>query len=309
MDDQNEGDLRTTNPYHVEPVHMELFYNLLTEEMTIERSGQTSSDIPTAIFIKHGLKIPYLMHELLAISALHMGIRTTSIEARRSYHTYSTGLQNRALELFHETHPGLQVTADNAAQMFLFSSLVGIHLLADTLYQQVNLSQTIEDFTRSLDVSRGVHSVIQQFQGLRSDPELAPGFTLSQVIQTNEGPSLQECKDLTDRISVADMPSSTRQICQIVTAFLQQAYDAANNGSRVTAIFAWLVRVPAAFVELLRQHQPEAMIILAYYGALLHRGRQFWLINEGGRFLVESIAQSLDASWQDWMVTPLAAVR
>lgn len=57
--------------------------------------------IPAAFYIKHALEIPFLMHEVLALSALHLSTRDT--KSRQFYRSYAIGLQNRALSLFHAT--------------------------------------------------------------------------------------------------------------------------------------------------------------------------------------------------------------
>jgi hypothetical protein len=90
-------------------------------------------------------------------------------------------------------------------------------------------------------------------------------------------------------------------------------FDAQRGASgskiRMSLVFAWPILVSPDYVELLRQQQAEALIILAHYAVLLHRGRGLWLVGEGGRFLIESICGNLGSIWQEWLEIPKAALR
>ncbi|KAK7960304.1 hypothetical protein PG988_011518 [Apiospora saccharicola] len=50
--------------------------------------------------------------------------------------------------------------------------------------------------------------------------------------------------------------------------------------------FTWPVRCPAKFGELIRRRSPPALVVLAHYAVLLHRGRHLWQIGPSApRFL------------------------
>ena len=74
-------------------------------------------------------------------------------------------------------------------------------------------------------------------------------------------------------------------------------------------VLGWPILVSPKYVELLRQLHPESLIILAHYAVLLHRGRDLWLIGEGGQFIIESICGSLGSNWEEWLAFPKAALR
>jgi hypothetical protein len=132
--------------YNVNMTHLELFSNLFSKEFqTFEESGQQDI-MPMAIYAKYALTTPYLMHQVLATSALELSIRTPG--SRNLYHEYATGLHNRALSLFNESNLVLEVTEANCVHMFLFSSMVGVYLLCNILhYQRDNLEGFIDIFT------------------------------------------------------------------------------------------------------------------------------------------------------------------
>jgi hypothetical protein len=300
------------DPYTVNMTHLELFNNLFSKEfLSFEELGQ-SDIMPTTIYTKYALTTPYLMHQILATSALELSTRTT--ESRNFYREYATGLQNRALSLFNESNLVLEVTPANCVHMFLFSSSVGVHLLCDTLhYQRDSLEGFIDRFTHCLSVYRGVLAVVDQCRQLLRETELEPRLKLSQVLKQPADASGSECDALRDLVNAADVTPSSRKAYRESVLHLQQVFDAqrtaSGNKTRMPLAFAWPILISPDFIDMLRQRQAEALVILAHYAVLLHRGRHLWLIGEGGQFLIESICGSLGSNWQEWLKFPKEALR
>ncbi|KAJ9655573.1 hypothetical protein H2198_005574 [Neophaeococcomyces mojaviensis] len=299
------------DPYSVNMTHLELFNNLFSSEFLSLEKSERSDVIPTTIYIKHALTTPYLMYQVLAASAFQLSIRTPKL--RKFYREHATGLQNRAISLFNESNPVLEVSPTNYVQMFLFSSLVGVHLLCDTLHHEKDsLEGFIDSFTQCLNVNRGVLAVVNQCKHLLHEIELGPHLRMSKVLVQWTDASGSECDALQDLIIAADISPSSRKAYQDAVLHLQRVFDAqraaSGNEIRIPVVFAWPIIVSPDYVDLLRQRQAEALVILAHYAVMLHRGRNLWLFGQGGRFLIESICESLDLTWQQWLEFPKAAL-
>lgn len=292
-------------------IHIELFNNLYNKEFATFDRSDSSDYLHMGLFITHGLSNPFLMHQVLATSALDLSIRTSR---RVFYHEYATGLQNRALALFNETNPELEVTSANCVDMFLFSSMVGVHMLCDTLhYSRHSLEEFLDRFTHCISIFRGVLAICEQSMDLLLETEVGPHLTWSRHLleqATTRGP---ECDALQDLVNTTDAKLSSRKVYQEAVNNLQKAFDvqraAPGYKARVHVVFRWPILASPDFVDLLSQEQPEALVILAHYAALLHRNRHVWLIGDGGQFLIESICGSLGYEWQKWLEFPLAALR
>ncbi|KIW23521.1 uncharacterized protein PV07_11713 [Cladophialophora immunda] len=301
------------DPYDVNMTHLELFDNLSSEAFrSVEESGRP--DITTTnVYAKHALANPYLMHQMLAASALHLSTRTT--EFRDTYRQYATGLLNRALSLFNEANPVLEVTPANYVRMFLFSSGVGIHLLCETLhYQRDGLERFVERFSHCLGIYRGLLAVIDQSRDLLLESELGPRLKLTQALLDTTDANGSECSALEGLISTLDADPGSQEIYRETVSHLQRVFNAqrAASGTKIAVptVLAWPVLVPPEYVDLLRQGQAEALVILAHYAVLLHRCRELWLFGDSGRFLIESIRGDLDSShWREWLRFPNAALR
>jgi hypothetical protein len=69
-------------------------------------------------------------------------------------------------------------------------------------------------------------------------------------------------------------------------------------------IMAWPIRLSTAYLELLEQQRPEALIILAYYTVPLHFYSSSWIIGDSGQRLLAAIEQRLGNYWSAWLEWP-----
>ena len=67
-------------------------------------------------------------------------------------------------------------------------------------------------------------------------------------------------------------------------------------------LLLWIAMVPAGFWELLQQHVPEALVVLAHFGGLMHRMRGWWVFRDAGRFVVKSIEAFLGVEWSTFQL-------
>jgi hypothetical protein len=66
--------------------------------------------------------------------------------------------------------------------------------------------------------------------------------------------------------------------------------------------------VPHAYFTLLHQRQPPALVLFAYFGALLHGVDDFWYMEGLGREIVEVVDDLLGSYWRPWISWPLEFV-
>ena len=75
---------------------------------------------------------------------------------------------------------------------------------------------------------------------------------------------------------------------------------------RILLLFPYIVR--KAFIDLVEQRRPRALVILAHYFALLTRFKDVWFIGDAGAREVLAILTDLPAEWRDLMAWPLRMV-
>lgn len=296
-----------SDPYSLNMTHLQLFHNLSSKEFLAFEAEDQVSIMSSVIFAKYILPTPYLMHEALALSALHLSIENP--HARDFHREYATGLQTRALALFNDNLPVVDLNTSNCTPMFLFASFIAAHLLCDTLHhEKANLDHFIDKFTNCLTIHQGIRTISSQCWDLLRETELGPRLRLGAELMRARDDCGSDCSALNEMIDGADRsPDSCKTYRQSISDLqkvfdAERAYPARQFDSQLVS--AWPIIVSSGYVELLRRQEPEALIILAYYAILLHRCRDSWLYGEGGRFLIESICGRLGTNWQDWLTYP-----
>lgn len=120
------------------------------------------------------------------------------------------------------------------------------------------------------------------------------------------GPECNALKELI--IKASDLSEKLTADCNKAIRHLQWALDGHEqpeiDHARVYMAYSWPVLVDTGYLELLGQGRPEAIIILAYYGAMLDHCREMWLVGRAGRHIVSLITKSLGPEWQPWLKWP-----
>lgn len=114
-------------------------------------------------------------------------------------------------------------------------------------------------------------------------------------------------------LNATPMSRDARQTYLAVTLELQHIYNVQRNvpGTQIVVpvLLAWPVLITAEYVQLLRDLQPQALIIFAHYAVLLHRARNLWIIGDGGQFLIRAISECLGSEWERWLKSPISALQ
>ncbi|KAF5709232.1 hypothetical protein FGLOB1_6007 [Fusarium globosum] len=283
--------------------HFALYHHLLTNRHTI-----TSIDPSHESIISHtmdyALKAPYLINQLLALSALHL---SNPPSLRQPYYQLATSLQTRALALFNEERQ--ELSEESCVPMFLFSSLVGVHVLCDTLQgPRESFGAVLDRFITYLSIHRGVRAVTKHSWHTIKNSGLAP--ILQQIedafpARDNEMEATAILHRMID--SNASLSSATKY--HNAASTLQRSFSlhaALNqpNRRRFDAAIAFCLDVDDEYLELLKKRQPEALVILAFFAVLLHWNRSTWIFGDGGQYLIQSITAHLGLHWAEWLQWP-----
>ncbi|ENH64772.1 hypothetical protein FOC1_g10001420 [Fusarium oxysporum f. sp. cubense race 1] len=217
-------------------------------------------------YITTALKTPYLMNQLLALSAMHL--KTIDKHTAQSYMNTATHLRHRALRGFNKC---LDDTSEsNSTAQFFFASLLALHYLAETVAGLAD-----QDFAMTLDC---MVNYLRLHRGARV-------MVLASMLETSE------------------LNEESRKACEQATealGFVMHRIQGPNSWG-VHDLMAWSNLIPWRFLTLLEKQIPEALVILAHYAVLLHRFRAFWCMDDIGKRLVEGISGLLAAYWASWL--------
>ncbi|RKK66424.1 hypothetical protein BFJ69_g15419 [Fusarium oxysporum] len=195
---------------------------------------------------------------------------------------------------------------------FLFASLLSIHILYETFtYYRATLHVFIDRFLELAYLHRGVRTMASSMYDSILESSIGPFLINIRNAQEAAKHRGNECAELVNLIQASDLGPTAVIGCLSAACTLQWAFNIHANLSledNVHAATAFPVLLAADFVDTAQKHQPEALMVLAYYGVLLHRCRKSWIIDDVGTFLVRLIAGYLGSFWQEQMRWPLEEI-
>ncbi|PWY77099.1 C6 zinc finger domain protein [Aspergillus heteromorphus CBS 117.55] len=258
---------------------------------------------------EEALAHPFLMHGLLALSALHLA-QTRPDNRRSAYINTAVAHQNRALALFREML--CDINPSNAKAMFSFASIVVLYTFGfPHLPESDDPWACVDDMIQVHMLARGVQQVLSQaIPGIRSGDW---GVVL-EMDDGDEGPpedvrlALQRLHEANSVCGTKD-PAHDTAVYEYAIETLADMMATARVGlASVSAAFRWAIRQKPEFMDLLRERQPLALVILAHHSAFFHRLRDVWYIGTWGIRVTRAVWQGLDEQWRPLLDKPMLEI-
>ncbi|KAI0449708.1 hypothetical protein F5B21DRAFT_517995 [Xylaria acuta] len=270
--------------------HLELFHHFQRDMWSFVSLDDAMGKRFMAMVTRQAVTRPYLMDQLLAFSAAHMC--THRPHQACFYREEATRLQTRALGLFNAAKA--TVTTGEGLPAFLFSILLAHQILFDTLSTRTDFPTFLDKLVTSFHLCAG-----------------QTGMELSNRWMLDTGSETIFTKKLTHLGSLIKDSSTDLSVSTSCTEALDLLRNLSSDGNaplsgplRNIVVLRWAVVVPTAFVKLIEQRRPEALIIAAYYGVLIHDARDFWVFGDAGAFIIRSITAFLGSYWSEWLAWP-----
>lgn len=264
-------------------------------------------------FVKLAIATPYLLHEVLAMSALRLFAENTARQElilRASYH------QAEALRL---VQPHVEaVTQDQSLPLLFFSSFVAISGIAEAALDAHGVCDgtfdPIAKTTHSFQLSRGTMALVTpHWQYIR---QTWAWSIISSQIEAGSDLTAQP-RRIRTYIAVRSLafgvePDTARKACLRAVdltfdslSLVSQREDAAVSTRRVSA---WPIEVGDDFHLLLAERRPVSLVILAHYAALLRLGTGLWWVGRWPELLLDHIVSTLGDEWEEFLAWPKTVV-
>ncbi|KAK3401614.1 hypothetical protein B0T20DRAFT_450624 [Sordaria brevicollis] len=320
----NHGNDRVDSSPNVNMVHMELLYHYTTD---IFITFPPLGDTVRSLTMHHALREPYLMYQILALSARHLSVLRPHREA--FYHHHAIQLQTHALTLFNRIDMAhFDACIENRVPLFLFSSVLGFHALCDTLsYRDAEFPTTLTRFVGYLHLHRGIYKIMEGHLEELKQSELKPIIEVGIKLYGTRGTG-PECGDLLRRLNQkfdgTEKDQNGESVLESLTRaveHLQVIFDAVDSpGKQVQMLLAWGTMLRGPVMGMLEEGRPEVLAVLAYYFVCLHLCRKVWISGDSGRFLLESLVRYMvglggvvggggGGEWEEWLETPVRLMR
>ncbi|KAI9163420.1 Sterol uptake control protein [Paramyrothecium foliicola] len=280
-------------------------------------------------FPQIGFQYPFVAHAILSLAALHLATIDTSKAS--SYTMEATDHHNEALKGFQQAV--CHISEENSEALLVWSILNMHYVLGisrphnDDFGANASLS-SYKDRMLGMEwipMARGVHAVLGpthnflRFGRMKSlmsvgnwfelDPN-SPGSRLSPV--DGYFCRTRDCwKSGNDAEMYEETLSTLRKCLLYVDQFsdMDEATLAEWGCNRAWAgPFMFIYFAPEQYFTLLHQRQPAALILYAFFGALLHGLDRYWFLRGWGRGIVEVVDELLGSYWRPWISWPLQVV-
>jgi hypothetical protein len=321
--------------------HLELYHHFLMPPSSNYFFCLATPEMADAMknsALEHSVQVPYLMHQLLAISARDKSRRAADDDTRASYLKLAVQLQNHALALFDASIPVPSSLASSrqSTPILAFASMLGTHALCDTLttLEEPAASQTemdecqqrssLQDFlTKWLDYIRLHRSVSTHALAASHSSELQPLLQHGRAMVERQPVGHQTDALLARVAALQGLSSEVLTACLTAVDLLQVAIDigsdpppaesSADGASSTTPASSspehlpiwWALSAPDAFVEALATGLPDLVAVLAYYAVLLHRARSCWAVGPAvGTRLLQVLTAHLGLKYTEVLAYP-----
>ncbi|KAI1151800.1 hypothetical protein F4825DRAFT_451083 [Nemania diffusa] len=296
--------------------HLALLYHVQTDLLKPPNShlvaDKEDAQNLLRMIVTTALSTPYLMDALLAFSALHLSVLASDLTMQHHYRQQAVHLQTRALALYNAACP--EITEQNCIALFLYSSFIGLHMLHDTVASRSDLLELLDRFVQFAGLYHGVATVTNRAWHIIRDSELSGIIIQIEAADKIEQASENICDALAGLLitAVNRLGPSSFEACHDAVQSLRWIFDRQSILPAPISrdiVLAWPVHISTKYLQLLRERQPEALVIMAYWAVLLHYERDFWVFGHGGRYLIEAISNYLGDYWDQWMALPREIIK
>lgn len=268
------------------------------------------------------LSCDYLVHGMLAVSALHRGYLSPDPKTKDKSAYLASQHVNLSIGPYLKAMS--DITAANANQLWVFSTLLMTFTFA-SYRSHDHLFPFSENASKEI-VSNWIvclRTCVRWVEAAVACLELGPlGFMISEgrkaetAIQDGALPDPevdQSLKVLTDTVltlpviksttTVEEMDAYNEVINRLRNMFAAHARGLNSVMMRATAAL-WVGRIPDTFLRLLSEKRPPALIIVAHYSLLLKSCEDCWYMEQRSYYLFEAVKQNLPEQWAPYVEYP-----
>lgn len=258
-----------------------------------------------------GFTKPYVLHAILAVSALHL------------YHLQPTEPEYIAQAIAHHdaairlVQPSLvKLTEAESIPVFAFTAMTAIYSLAETSHNRSpevsrHRGDPIDEMLSCFQLQRGVKAVIAPFYWYLCRSWMG---TIIQYPKSHGDPVIAEVKKnipndaaLMDMAnSIADPPSRDAYIHAVDTLLDCIAIVAADrtDSSRYRFVLQWPIDLAMEVLDDIKKREERALVLLAYYTVAMSMSSDKWWLSKWPRILLPHILDILGNKWAEVLQWP-----
>ncbi|KAJ5718672.1 hypothetical protein N7488_004318 [Penicillium malachiteum] len=245
---------------------------------------------------KEALQAPFLMHGILALSALHLS-HLREDGRHIMWLNIAIAHKSTALSMFSEQLSS--ISRSNAKSMMGFSGLAFAFSLASTLEGTEDISR-LDALIDVFSMARGVQTVMDADWAFIQTSDFAPLFDMTPlevVVPDDTLNALDNLKELLDWHALQSPGRDLETYNTAVRCFGRLLEFAYAEPTSMTLVAGWAIRAHVEYIDALKRREPLSLVILAHYSVFLHLARGNWCIGSWGQEVLREILKSLESAW------------
>ncbi|CAG8425899.1 unnamed protein product [Penicillium salamii] len=277
----------------------------------------------------------YLMHGILALSALH---RAHLYPAQRDKYIKATAYHQAAgLKQFRELIAS-PIDPSNWQPVFCFSSMIMVYVCASPVRIGERWPAPILNMAELFSVVKGMQSIMEPWLHSLRKTQLAP---LVNSVYLESEPLIASPAMMQQSL----LPAGTREHLSLLHKFVDEypfteseddphtpdgslntnhrtdykkalqyfenstrQIDLAGPHVEIGMVLMWAYSLSTRFRHDLEAYWSPALVLLAYWCVLLHLVEHSWFINGASRELLEDIEKKIHPAFKDWLAWPKLCV-
>ncbi|KAI9051905.1 hypothetical protein LZ554_004161 [Drepanopeziza brunnea f. sp. 'monogermtubi'] len=308
------GNLAAKRPLEINLVDLELLHHFTTVTAATLHNDPSVKRLWTTTVPQLGYKHDFVMHGILAISALHIGYYYPE---RKEYWTKQASLHHRS-SLAKATPALSDVNETNAAELYIFSVLTCLCTYATLIDTDDPVTEGPYGLAQYITVSRQSDSIARMVSdSLRAGPL---GVLISsdrrwrwcEQVSHDTLSGARELRELSAVINQRHSDPRIKEAYQTAIDDLLNIFHAISVMSpemrEASDAFVWPSRLTDEYLELLRQPTQEALVILAYFAVLPEQIDSAWWLEGFGRRLFWKIYPLIQDDYLHWIQWPLREI-
>jgi hypothetical protein len=268
---------------------------------------------------QHAVNHAFLMHEMLAFSALH---KAHKLPGKRAQY-YSFGIHHQDLTIRGIREKLRNVTPHEAPAIVATSTLLTLSVFASTGFELnypeiANSQSAIDGILNIFNLMQGMGNVLALAQVHVVNSFIAPMFKDSTEAIPSQ-PMLQELLQRLPALSAfiqsrPDLPEQERMTYLTAIAsfepVLQMAMAPCVDNRELHFLFLWPMYLQPDFLNLLRQRHSGALAIAMHYSTMLFASQsRYWLMEGWGEQLMRACLDKLNQDWHSACQWPITFIK
>ncbi|KAH7128895.1 hypothetical protein EDB81DRAFT_808472 [Dactylonectria macrodidyma] len=259
---------------------------------------------------KLGLEYPFVMHQVLAVAALHLVFLHPDGHQRYAHHAFRH--QTEALAGIRQSITN--ITKENCEAIFAASCLLLISAFATSSRSKDWLEQaqtpTIRDIVDVFSLIRGMYEIHSCSQNYLHRGKFAPFFEAQSALPPSS--VLEETRQQLGSLWISiSSCSNSGVICREIDVLLHwiQHCEATTTDPELRVTMTWPIYMSTEYISLLISRDSAALILLAHYCAVARTTEaSAWYMKNWGRTALRAISESLDPAWEPYIQWPRAMI-